>query len=143
MEWSVKPQPLICEVLPGFTTAAIIAGSYLSNDKATLAAVEHYANMGPVLAGGLAILFLASWVLGTLFDAVRDIAEAALDRCWFCVNWEFLLSADATRIEKVHEGWLAYYFLNGNYVVGLSLNIVISLIFRSLVPLSRAFPVLL
>lgn len=136
MDWSVKPQPLIGELLPGFTAASILIAAYLFHNSAALTESEHLASSGPILAGGLALLLLISWVLGTLFDAIRDLLEWPLDKLWFEVNWDFLSSDNDAQIAKLENHWLNYYFLTGNFSVALIVCLVYSLVNRSLVPIS-------
>ena len=136
MDWSVKPQPLIGELLPGFTTASILIAAYLLHNSAALTESKSLAASGPVLAGGLALLLLISWVLGTLFDAIRDLLEWPLDRYCFKVNWDFLSSGDDAQVTKIENHWLTYYFLTGNFSVALIVGLVFSLVNRSLFPLS-------
>lgn len=136
MDWSVKPQPVIGELLPGFTAISILVAAYLLHNSAALAEAEHLASSAPLLAGGLALLLLTSWVLGTLFDAIRDLLEWALDKFWFPLNWRFLSEGTEAQVQQVEGQWLAYYFLTGNFSVALTVCLILSFINRSFVPLS-------
>jgi hypothetical protein len=136
MDWSIKPQPLIGELLPGFTATSILVAAYLFHDRAALTKSEGLASSGPVLARGLALFLLVSWVLGTLFDAIRDLAEWLLDKYWFEVNWDFLFYGNARQITKLESHWLAYYFLTGNFSVALIVCLVFSIVNRSFIPIS-------
>jgi hypothetical protein len=136
MDWSVKPQPVIGELLPGFTAISILVAAYLLHNNAALTGSEHLASSAPIIAGGLAFLLLTSWVLGTFFDAIRDLLEWPLDKYWFEVNWEFLSKGTEAQIQNVESQWLAYYFLTGNFSIALILCLIFSVVNRSFVPLS-------
>lgn len=136
MDWSVKPQPVIGELLPGFTTTSILVAAYLLHNSAALTESERLASSAPVLAGGLALLLLTSWVLGTFFDAIRDLLEWPLDIFWFPLNWSFLSEGTEAQVRQVESQWLAYYFLTGNFSIALSVCLILSVVNRSFVPLS-------
>jgi hypothetical protein len=136
MDWSVKPQPVIGELLPGFTAISILVAAYLLHNSAALTESEHLASSAPILAGGLAFILLTSWVLGTLFDAIRDLLEWPLDKYWFQINWNFLSEGTEVQVQKVDNHWLAYYFLTGNFSIALLVCLILSVVNRSLVPLS-------
>jgi len=117
MENPLKPSPLVGEILPGFTAIAILGIAYC---HAHPGAWYKFA-IGPttgVVLGGVFVILLASWLLGTIADSIRDILEVFLDRRW-PVNWEFLFHASPDSIEKLDSSWLAYYFLNGNLAITL------------------------
>jgi len=136
MDWSVKPQPVIGELLPGFTAISILVAAYLLHNSVARTESEHLASSAPILAGGLAVLLLTSWVLGTLFDAIRDLLEWPLDKYWFQINWNFLSEGTEVQVQKVESQWLAYYFLTGNFSIALIVCLILSVVNRSLVPLS-------
>jgi hypothetical protein len=136
MDWSVKPQPVIGELLPGFTAISILVAAYLLHNSASLTESEHLASSAPILAGSLAFLLLASWALGTLFDAIRDLLEWPLDKYWFQINWNFLSEGTEVQVQNVDSHWLAYYFLTGNFSIALLVCLILSVVNRSLVPLS-------
>src|SRR5258708_3675457 len=69
------------------------------------------------------VALLSGWVIGTLLDSLRDLLESALDYRW-PINWDYLLTASADDVKKLDDSWLAYYFLNGNYIFGLLSAIV-------------------
>jgi hypothetical protein len=123
VENPLKPQPLIAEVLPGFTILFILACAYFVEHPGTFTAMANSKNSATVISGGL-IVILASWIVGTFLDAVRDLIENRLDRR-HPVNWAYLLSEPAESIQKLHDSWLAYYFLSGNMAIGLFLVAVL------------------
>jgi hypothetical protein len=139
MNFSVKPQPVIGELLPGFTALSILIAAYLHNNGAALAEAGQLAKSGPILAGGLTFLLLASWVLGTLFDAIRDIFEALLDYFGLEINWNYLADGDEARIQKIEDQWLHYYFLTGNFSIALLVCLILHFVPGSFVPLSTGY----
>jgi hypothetical protein len=143
MDWSVKPQPLVGEILPGFTAISILLAAYLIHSGAALTDTEHLASSGSALAGGLAILLLGSWVLGTAFDTLRDLLEWPLDKYWFKVNWDFLTLGEEARIKNLENHWLACYFLTGNFSIALMVCLLFSIANRSTVPLSSEGTILI
>lgn len=136
MDLPVKPLPVIGELLPGFAAISILLAAYLLHNSVALIESEHLASSSPILAGGLTLLLLASWILGTLFDAVRDLLEWLLDKYWFQVNWDFLSKGNDVQIQKVESQWLAYYFLTGNFSIALFVCLILCVVNRSLFPLS-------
>jgi len=122
MEVSFKPQPLVGEVLPGFTTLCILGTAYLVNHPAQLDWFVHQKSAAEVITAGFATI-LVSWIIGTLFDTIRDLLEHLIDQR-FPVNWDFLFKGEAGEIEKLNESWLAYYFLAGNSAIGLIISVI-------------------
>ncbi len=117
METSLKPQPLIGEVLPGFALLCIVGTAFLTNHPGTFAAIIADRNTAEVIAGGIGLILIA-WITGTIFDTTRDVLEHLLDH-WFPINWQFLFRGPTAEIRKLDDGWLAYYFLSGNSSLAL------------------------
>ena len=118
MENPLKPSPLVGEILPGFTAIVILGVAYCHAHPDAWAKFAIGPTTGAVL-GGVFVILLASWLLGTIADSVRDILEEyILDKHW-PVNWDFLFHASPDSIEKLDSSWLAYYFLNGNLAISL------------------------
>jgi hypothetical protein len=117
-ESSVKPQPLVAEILPGFTTLVIVGAAYFSKNPGAFTLLTQSKDLLATVAalgiGGL----IASWVIGTFFDSCRDLVEWAVDK-WSPLNWEFLFTGPAEDIDRLNDWYLAYYFLNANYVVAI------------------------
>src|SRR5436309_4364486 len=91
-ESSIRPQPLIAEILPGFTTLTIISAAYLTKNRWALDRLAQSPNLLATVAalgvGGL----LGSWVIGTFLDSCRDLIEWLVDNRK-PLNWDFLLMA--------------------------------------------------
>jgi hypothetical protein len=118
MENPLKPSPLVGEVLPGFTAIVVLGVAYFHSHMEEWRLLVSNPTTGVVL-GGVFVLLLASWVLGTVADSIRDLLEEwILDKLW-PINWSFLFYASSDSIEKLNDSWLAYYFLNGNFAVTL------------------------
>lgn len=117
-ESSVKPQPLIAEVLPGFTTLVIVGAAYLWKNPGALTLLTQSKDLLATVAalgiGGL----VASWVIGTFFDSCRDLVEWVVDK-WSPLNWDFLFTGPPEAIDRLNDWYLAYYFLNANYVIAI------------------------
>jgi len=140
MDSSLKPQPLIAEVLPGFTVLAILTTSYFAHHLEQLKALISLPSAGTIITAlGISVL-LISWILGTILDTLRDLCEELLDRLWFRLDWTFLFDGPSEQIQKLENHWLAYYFLTGNYVIGLSITVVCGL---ALPPIRLSLPWLL
>ncbi len=119
MNASLRPSPLIAEVLPGYTVLGIVAVSYFTTHEAQWDSLMKSQNQTLAVVAGLgAASFVAAWIIGTFLDSVRDLFEWVLDRKWK-MDWDFLFKAPASEIRKLDESWIAYYYLNGNYAVGL------------------------
>jgi hypothetical protein len=124
MDNPLKPQPLMAEVLPGFTVLLILGSCYVIGHPTRIPQLEQsilpkFLNGAAVIAGGFGFL-LTCWIVGTFLDTIRDLIESAID-VKFPVNWSFLLQGPADTIQKLNDSWLAYYFLNGNMAIGLLL----------------------
>lgn len=113
---SIKPQPLIAEILPGFATILIVGASYLMGHSGVAAFLFPPQNLFAAVAGVGTAALLASWVVGTLLDTCRDLVECAINK-FQPLNWEFLLAAPDSDIERLNDWYMAYYLLNGNYIV--------------------------
>jgi uncharacterized protein len=120
MDVSLKPQPLIAEVLPGFTLICVLGVTYFANHPQQFGALAGNKSAAEVITAGFATI-LISWIIGTVFDTIRDLLEHFFDQ-WFPVNWKFLFEGSAEEIQKLDESWLAYYFLSGNSAIGLLIS---------------------
>jgi hypothetical protein len=140
MENPLRPQPLMAEVLPGFTVIFILAFAYCFAHPGTFTAAADSKNTPTIIGGGFLTL-IASWIIGTFIDAVRDILEDLFDRR--CpVNWRYLLVESAENIQKLENSWLAYYFLTGNMAIGLLFAAALGVVFRDVhLPISFAIAI--
>ena len=128
MNSSLKPSPLIAEVLPGYTVLGIVAVSYFVTHQDKWHGLINSQSALAVVTGLGAASFVAAWIVGTILDSARDLLEELLDWKWEEVDWSFLFNAPEADVRKLDESWLAYYFLNGNYVVGLLVIFVLMFI---------------
>jgi uncharacterized protein len=119
MENPLRPQPLMAEVLPGFTIILILGYAYCVAHPGTFISVLASKNTATVIGGGVFVLF-TSWIIGTFLDSLRDLLEKLLDSR-FPIGWRYLLMEPAESVQKLEDSWLAYYFLNGNMAIGLLL----------------------
>jgi hypothetical protein len=124
MESSLRPQPLISEILPGLTVISLaVASSQYGSQIANLLKSQ---NAGWIAVAGAGVI-LGSWIVGTALDSVRNIFEELIDWKIARIDWEFLFKAPAEDIRKLEDSFLAYYFLDGNYVVGFLLLTLLTL----------------
>ncbi len=103
MNASLNPSPLIAEVLPGYVVLGIAAVSYFSAYFTAHPDQWHSLISSPnllaVVTGLGAASFVASWIIGTVLDSVRDLLEVPLDWVWR-VDWDFLFTAPESEIRK-------------------------------------------
>lgn len=145
MNSSLKQQPLIAEVLPGLAVLAVLAVSYCVTHPQQLSELLHLPSAGVIVTGiGVGGFFL-SWIIGTFLDAVRNACEALLDMRW-PIDWSFLFTASVDEIKKLDDSFLAYYFLDGNYVAGFAILLILKglgLVHIPLLPLGIVFLIFL
>lgn len=115
----IKPLPLICEILPGFTVLTIICIAVLANNPSLIRGPLFQSNnfIAAVAVLGAGAL-LVSWVIGSFLDSCRDLSEWLVHR-WIPVNWDFVFTGSAEDVSRINEWYLAYYFLNVNYAIGV------------------------
>ena len=124
MNSSLKQLPLISEVLPGLTFLALVVISYCLANPQQLSDLLRLPNAGVVMTGiGVGGFFIA-WIIGSVFDSLRNICESLADLRW-PVDWSFLFTAPGDDIKKLDDSFLAYYFLDGNYVVGFTVLLIL------------------
>ena len=79
MDNPLRPQPLMAEVLPGFTVILVLGYAYCMAHPGTFTAALTSKNTATVIGGGVFVLF-TSWIIGTFLDSLRDLLEQLLDR---------------------------------------------------------------
>ena len=119
MENPLRPQPLMAEVLPGFTVIFVLGYAYCMAHPGAFTAALASRNTATVIGGGVFVIF-TSWTVGTFLDSFRDLFEHWLDRR-YPVRWRYLLEEPIESIKKLEDSWLAYYFFTGNMAIGLIL----------------------
>jgi len=130
MENSLKPQPLMAEVLPGFTVLFILAYAYCVANPGTFSLAANSRNVATIVGGGIIVLFV-SWIIGTFLDTLRDLVESLVD-LKFPVNRSYLFSESTESVKKLEDSWLAYYFLTGNMAIGLIVTAILAGLFREI-----------
>src|SRR5277367_725453 len=101
MESSIEPRALMSHVLPGFFALIVLLYFYL-NENTSLLDFLRQPDLGKDTLIGVSS-FLASWILGHLFDAIRNILEELKWR--ICPNkdkliWNFFLSANEEKMAQ-------------------------------------------
>jgi hypothetical protein len=100
----------------------LLAGAYFNNHQAHLFTLMAWTSSAAVITvAGIGFL-LASWIVGTLLDATRELLEWPLD--WISeIDWALLFKGDSYAVQRLQEVWLPYYYLAANYSVGLLLTL--------------------
>jgi hypothetical protein len=126
---SLKPQPVIAEVLPGFTVLAGLAAAYFYGHPELL---HRVLRSGPAVAAVGGVGLLGSWIAGTFLDALGNILEETWLHRKSRLNWDFLMTADDGQVARLNEWYLAYYLLDRNYAIA-------SIVLFVAVPVGEAF----
>jgi hypothetical protein len=117
--FSLKPQLIIAEILPGFAMLAVLGEAYLYGQQKSfheqLGLLIRSGTGAAAVAGAFGLL--ASWVVGSVLDTIGNVFEEVLD-CWSEVNWRYLADGDAERIDRINQWFFAYYLLDRNYLFG-------------------------
>ncbi len=116
----MRPKPLLAHWVPGLAFVAIVVLTLRPGPQGTLVSLfKVYGRLG--IGVGLGIL---SYVVGQVFDALRDVCDCAIDM-WEEVNWHFFVTANPRHIEKLEDWFFTYYILNFNLALCLAaLNFV-------------------
>lgn len=119
--FAMRPKPLLAHWVPGlvFTIIAMLTLPG-ARREALLHATNPYGGIGVALAA-LAIL---SYVMGQVFDAVRDILEYVYYKLsgwigWRDVEWYFFVKAEDRYIANAESWFFTYYILNFNLTICL------------------------
>ena len=77
------------------------------------------------------LVLLVSWVVGTFYDAFRNLLEGLWDNLcnnkWE-VNWDFFFKGEPEKVHKLEEYYYAYYTLDANLAIGIALFAVMHLL---------------
>jgi hypothetical protein len=155
MDSSIKPSPMIGEILPGFTFLVLFLFCYF---RAHPCQFEWILSMG----GGVALatsglVLIISWIIGDFFDACRDICEDRWDHLsekfarrsklikWLfgenSLRWSFFFDGDHDKVDQLEEYWFSYYKLDCNFVIGIILFLLSELLFWKFEPaFMKLFP---
>jgi hypothetical protein len=121
MDSSIKPKPLIGEILPGFTFLILALYSYL---------IVHPCQFNWIVSNGATtiaasgLVFILAWIIGDFFDSLREtVVETIWD--WFSeIYWNFFFEADSEKAEQLENYYYSYYELS----INLAISIIIFLI---------------
>lgn len=134
MNTSLKTLPRIAEILPGAFVTILLAVSYVKSLK-NVDVLNFFSNKGSLvllITAGLA--FLVFWIIGTLFDALRNVLEWFWDK-WSQINWKFFFKGKLTKVRQLEEYYYAYYTMDANFVIGIIFFFIAELL-HSYLPLS-------
>jgi hypothetical protein len=120
---SLNPRARVAEILPGFTVISAFIAAYLQANTTQLERLIN-ASGGVIAAVGFLILFIVSWIIGTFFDAVRNL----LENCE--IDWRFFFAGDMHKVDQLDKYYFAYYALGANFVIGISLFFIFQIIIR-------------
>jgi hypothetical protein len=118
---SFSPRQIAAHWVPGFALLMMIFlidiqnGCTLTNFLESL----HW-NMGVAVL----IAAAAGFVAGNFLDALRDRIDAGLDRIGWNIKWEFLLEADADKVQREDDYYFTPYVLSANLVIGSLITII-------------------
>jgi hypothetical protein len=107
-----SPRQIVVHWVPGFTLLAMIFLIDRQNGGAIARSVE-----GLHLNASIAVLVMAGggFVVGNFLDVLRDIGEEIWDHLPGCkIEWNFLLEADASKVQRLEDYHFTYYVLSAN-----------------------------
>jgi len=114
---SIKPKPLIGEILPGFTFLSLVLYCYFTAHPCQFDWIISKGGAITIAASGLVLV--VSWIIGDFFDAFREILEdQVLDRLQR-LYWDFFFEADREKADQVEDYYYSYYELNINFAVAI------------------------
>ncbi len=123
----MRPKPLLAHWVPGLAFVVISLLTLTSSvQEALLALVKTYGGFG----FGIIALAILSYVIGQVFDALRDIFEWVFYVIfsylgWRDVDWYFFVKGEQRYIAGVEDWFFTYYMLNFNLAFAMiSLNLV-------------------
>ena len=127
MDQSVRPGPLISELLPGALALGFPIFDYFWSNLArldSLAKIE--AGAWAVSAGAFLLL---AWIIGALLDAIRNgLVETWLDRK-HPINWDFFFTGEGDKILRLNEHYYAYYKLDMNFVLAILAGLLFRIVY--------------
>lgn len=116
MNFIPKAGPLVAEILSG--SAVLILGYF---------AITYGGQVPPTLhenlAAAISMFALLAWLLGTFFDAVRNILEGIWGRL-SPVQWDFFLHGASEELANLDHYFFSFYMLDADLAIGLSLYLV-------------------
>ncbi len=117
MNQTLRPQPLLSEVLPGALTLGLILYVIAVKDTALVdRALQLDAAQSTIAAGAF---LLGSWMVGTFLDSVRNLLEHRWDHLYGPLYWNFFFYGARDKVAQLDEHYFAYYTAKANYVIGL------------------------
>lgn len=112
MNFSLKPNPLIAILLPGFTTlVAIIFFKQAESPLVTVIPNIDHTTFDMIL------IVTFGFVLGNFLDAVRDVLEGLFDMV-SPIKWDFFISGPKNYLQNFEEWFYTWYELDLNLVLG-------------------------
>jgi hypothetical protein len=125
MDTTIKPRPLIGEILPGFTVLGLFLFSYFRAhldhlDQLIILIKDHSTII--ILASGL--VFILSWIIGDFFDALRETLIERIFDCWQPLWWDFFFQGKREKVDQVEDYYYSYYEVSINFTVAIVIFII-------------------
>ena len=133
MDSSIKPKPLIGEILPGYTFLVLFLFYYF---RAHPCQFEWILSMGGgVTVATSGLVLIVSWIVGDFFDALREVIEEAWDQLLKhfkkpTLNWDFFFEADREKTDQLEDYYYSYYELDINFTVAIGIFLLTKLALR-------------
>jgi hypothetical protein len=120
---NIRPRPLMCEILSGFTLFGLLLWSYFRANPTRLDWILHPpSNISPIIVGFSAVGFLVSWIIGNFLNMFRNLLEHLIDRLSSePLNWDFFLKAEREKVDQLYDYFYSYYCLDFNFALGIVL----------------------
>lgn len=118
MNQTLRPQPLMSEVLPGALTLGLVLFMLAIRNPFLL---DHaLAWDGARIATAAGAFLLGAWIVGTFLDSIRNLIEHVADCAGGSpLNWDFFFYGNRDKVAQLDEHYFAYYTAKANYVIGL------------------------
>jgi hypothetical protein len=123
MNFAPKAGPLVAELLSGVTALLIIYFDFHGLS---------FKEFDELTAGAIAVLVVIAWIIGTFFDALRNLLEWVWDCSRFTereLNWDFFFRGDERRLANLDQYYWSFYLLDMDMAIAIVLSLVASACF--------------
>jgi hypothetical protein len=119
MSFPLKPLQLVAQWVPGaFFIVAILPAFYdWSWSKTMEDLAKSPTSISPAVS--LPAFAIAAFVIGQVFDSLRDIFEN--DN----INWDFFFGGETEKLRKLEDYYFTYYIFNVNLAIALSVAMLV------------------
>src|SRR5208283_3786813 len=116
MPFAPKVAPLVAELLSG---TAFILILYVSFRSISLTEINQLSN------GAIIAFAIVAWLLGTFFDAIRNLLESLWDR-WKPINWRFFFDGEQTKLLNLDTYFWSFYMLDADITISILSAVITS-----------------